>query len=224
MSMRKDNIIYFPNNVQEQLVTILDEVFYFSIHTQDELILTLTEELIMAMGVSEDLADRSFSQLVWWITFCLPIGKQGETIYKQYLMKNKQNWGNKGPLLKEVLVSWLNVSPGFYYVENNEIYSEKVFTLCDLFERKNKLVCIYNEIFQPPKRGELVTGLLIPMGNGTYTNQNGFLHLPQDLSHTVTHEIVSYFNHHAKSPNYQLNSHLYPQLITLALQTIEREI
>ncbi|PAV29648.1 hypothetical protein CIL05_09755 [Virgibacillus profundi] len=222
MKTQTSNLIYFPDKTQEKLFEIFDDVFSFSVNQFYQTILESMEEMISNMNISDELSERIFPQLVWWIIFCSRTGKNKLTIYQQYLQHNKNQWKKISPNVQEVLVSWLHLNPGYYYVDNTESKSGRVFLFNDVFEGKNKVVGIYNKRFQAPKYGQLITGFLLPIGEGIYTTPGGLFHIPKSLTENIDQEIVSYFKKHSTSPNYQFNPQLYPTLIKITLETLEK--
>lgn len=211
---------HFPDVLKDELFGVIDELFFFLVHYYGEDVLRVTEEIISKMNVSEEVEEAIFPQLVWWAMFCSPIGEGGTTIYQKYLQTNKHKWERKSKKAKEVLVSWLHLNPGFYYVDGTESESGSVFFLSDLFEGKLKLLYMYNETFKSPKRGEMLTGLLLPMGNGSYMTQGWLFHIPAHLTQKVVREIIPYFERHAISPSYKFNPQLYPSMLTRTLEAM----
>lgn len=217
-------INYFPGVVKNELFDTLDEIFFFLVNNFDKEILEITEEIISKMDVSDEVEEAIFQQLVWWGTFCAPIGPEGTTIYQRYLKKNEHKWENKSKAMKEGLASWLYLNPGFYYVDELESDSGRMFFLNDLFEGKIKLLRVHNEFYRQPKRGDFLTGLLLPTGNGTYITQGGLFHFPEHLTKKVVRDIISYFGQRAISSDYEFNPQLYPSMITLALKVVKENI
>ncbi|UJL47328.1 hypothetical protein KFZ58_05395 [Virgibacillus sp. NKC19-16] len=222
MKAVKNNSVYFPDKEQEDLLGVLDEIFYFLIQHFAETIMEETEHIISRMNISDTLAERIFPQLVWWTTFCSPIGSEKITIFQHYLQLNKHRFENKGSFTQDVLVSWLSLNPGFYHVLECESESDRVFIFKDVFGGDTKIVRINQRIFLTPKRGEIITGLLIPMGNATYITQGGLFHIPEELAQKVLRKIIPYFKKHAISTDYDFNPQLYPSLAMITLNMMEK--
>ncbi|OZU87548.1 hypothetical protein CIL03_15765 [Virgibacillus indicus] len=224
MKMQKNNVIYFPDKIQEELFGILDEIFNFAVHRFNHTITEKTEELIKDINVSDELSERIFPQLVWWVIFCSPSAQDKPSIYQQFLHKNKHRWQEKSLAIQEILVSWLSLNPGFHYVEDTNSESGRVFIFRDIFEDEIKIVGIYNKTFQAPQEGELIIGLLLPMGKGIYTTQGGLFHIPEPYTQKIVREVIPYYQKHSISPNYHLNPQLFPSMIKLALEKVERRM
>lgn len=222
MKAIKDNIVYFPDKDQEELLGVLDELFYFSIQHFAETIMEETDAIISRMNISDALVERIFPQLVWWTTYCSPVGDEKLTIFERYLQSSKHKWEDKSIFFQEVLRSWRYLNPGYYYVLDDESESGRVFIFSDVFEGEIKLVNIRQKTFQAPKCGEIITGLLIPMGNATYITQGGLFHIPEELTQKITREIIPYFEKQSVSSNYECNPQLYPSLTVITLEMMEK--
>lgn len=216
----QSDFIHASDRLRKELFAVLDELFFFLVNDYNEEILKLIDVLIAEMNISEEEEEAIFPQLVWWGTFCSPIGIEQKTIYQIYLQKNKHKLKKKRRQVQKVLVSWLQLNAGFYYVIEPEDEESCVYYLCDVFEGEIRRLSIQRELFQLPKSGEMLTGLLLPMGDDSYATLSGFYHIPQQLTQKIVQEIIPYFERHAVSPNYKLNPHLYPSLIKCTLQMI----
>ncbi|RDW19719.1 hypothetical protein [Oceanobacillus chungangensis] len=218
MTIKSTNIVLFPDRVQEELFETLDDVFYYAITYFKEQINSIIESLFSGMKISSQLEDEIFSQLIYWSTYCLPIGAKKETIYQHYLQANKEIFEYRSLKVREVLASWLHLNPSFYYVEKSDSLSGRVFVLLDVFNEQSKIVCIYNRKFQAPKRGELISGLLMPMGDDTYTTLGGLIHLPGNNIEHVVNEMIAYAIKHRLGTSLENRRMLYPVLLLIALK------
>ncbi|QGS68358.1 hypothetical protein CV093_06530 [Oceanobacillus sp. 143] len=138
MATKATNIVFFPDKVQEDLFDILDDVFYYSINCFKEKINTIIDELLSGMKISNELEEKIFSQLIYWSTYCLPIGTKKETIYEHYLQENSDRIEDKTLKVREVLSSWLQLNPSFYYVERDDSLSGRLFVLREVFSEQSK--------------------------------------------------------------------------------------
>ncbi len=215
------NFIDTSDQLRNELFAVLDKLFFFMVSDYNEEILELIDGIISEMNVSKEVEEEIFPQLVWWGVFCSPIGLEQQTIYQRYLHKNRHELEKKDRVVQEVLVSWLQLSPGFYYVIKSVGGKPSVFYLRDVFAGEIKKLSIQKEPFQPPKSGEILMGLLLPMGNDdSYTTLSGFYHIPPQLSKKILQKIIPYFESHAISPVYKFNPHLYPTLVKETLRII----
>lgn len=158
-------------------------------------------------------------QVAWWAIFYSPLGKGNITIFQSYLAKNLHRWESESGLFQQVLVSWLSINPSFYFVDNSK--SGRVFVLCDIFEAQTRIVYMYNDIYRMPKCGEIITGMLLPTGDGCYITPSGFFHIPELQSQIVFQEILPFYEKNLESPNYKFNSLLYPDLLNICARTME---
>ncbi|RDW17563.1 hypothetical protein CWR48_13655 [Oceanobacillus arenosus] len=220
MKTKVTNIVYFPDKVQEDLFEILDDVFYYSISYFREKMNTIIEKVLTGMKISNEQEEEIFPQLVYWATYCLPIGTEEKTIYQHYLEENQEVIWGRSLKVQEVLASWLQLSPSFYYVEKDDSLSGRVFVLREIFSEQSEIVCIYNRMFQAPKRGELISGMLMPMGDDTYTTIGGLIHLSGNNLEQTVNEIIAYAIKHRAGTKLVNRRLLYPILLLIALKRI----
>lgn len=214
------NYINAANSMRHELFELLDGLFFFLVNDYNEEILELMDSLISDINVSEEVGEAIFPQLVWWGIFCSPIGPGQHTIYQLYLQKNKLRFEKKSRAVQEVLESWLQLNPGFYDVDEFAGMEAGVYYLRDVFEGKLKRLSISNGLFQSPKSGDMLTGLILPMGDDSYTTLGGFYYISQPLAQKILNKIIPYFECHAVSPSYKFNPHLYPSLIKQTFEII----
>ncbi|WP_156288677.1 hypothetical protein [Oceanobacillus salinisoli] len=224
MARNIDKVVYFPDRVQNELFDILDDIFDFAIHSYRRILVHKTESIISDISVNKDLENQMFSPLIYWAIFCSPTGIRNNTIYHEYLLRNKEKLYKKHPKVKEVLVKWLIINPGFYDVVNDESLSGRVFMFRDLFSGIQKLVCVYSKKHPVPKKGELITGMLIPMGDGSYTALRGFIQIPNHLTNIVSSKIIPPSKAKAALLNHSNLSYLYPSLLKMTLQIMDADL
>jgi|GEM_PF-5784779 len=214
-----ENVVSMEDKVFSDLCSQLREILYFASDNYGKRLNEEIGQISDLMNVSEDLTEDAFFQIAWWAIFCSKLKLENKTIYQIYLEKNQHKLSKKSRHFQQVLISWLHVNP--YYVDDDESSSGRVFELTDVFEAKMRIVGMFNDIYWMPKRGELITGLLLPTSDGWYITPAGFLHIPQSLSQTVVNKLLPFYEKNLKSPNYKFNSHLYPDLLTIATQTLD---
>ncbi|GAB3807059.1 hypothetical protein [Virgibacillus kimchii] len=222
--MGQSNIIYFPDKVQEELINVLDELVDYSVHYYKKEIVKATEWHLRRMNVSEKTENQIFTQLFWWTICCYRMPTSERTIYQEYLQAHKAEWKKKSFKVQQVLASWLEISPGFYYVEEDQSRSGKVFILRDIFEKKRKLVAVHSKQDRKPVKGEVISVMLLPMEDGSFISQGRIIHVSEDESAPVVHKLSQYYERNAVSPSYSLNPDLYPDLLKISLKALESEI
>lgn len=224
MAQKQNNIIYFPDRVQEELINVLDELVDYSVHHYQKEIVEATEWHLAKMNISEDTENHIFTQLFWWTIFCYRKPLNERTVFQEYLKAHKEEWKRKSMTVQQVLASWLELSPGFYYVEEDKSSTGKVFIFRDLFEGNRKIVCVHSKGDQKPMKGEVVSVILLPLEDGGFLSQGRIIHIPKANSASIITKISIYYDKHAISPNYSLNPELYPELLRIALEALENEV
>jgi hypothetical protein len=221
--MAQSNIIYFPNKVQEELINVLDELVDYSVHHYKKEIVKATEQHLEKMNISEKTENDIFTQMFWWTIFCYRMPLTGRTVFQEYLKAHKVEWKKKSITVQQVLASWLELSPGFYYVEDDKSRSGKVFIFRDIFEGTRKIVGVPSKRVHKPLQREVVSVMLLPMEDGSFITQGRMIHTPEAKSASIVNKISNYYEKHAISPSYALNPDLYPELLRIALEALEGE-
>ena len=219
MTSQSDSL-YSSKSSDNELFDVLDDMFFFLVNNYHKEILPLIDGLIDNMNISEEIKEAIFPQLFWWATFCFPIGMEQTTIYQCYLQNNKEKLEGKSAWLQELLVSWQHLNPGFYYVNGSEIKVRGVYYLRDIFEKDVKLLTVNRALSPPPKPGELLIGLLLPLGNNCFTTLSALYPIPKRSVTNIVQDIIPQYEHHADYPNYRFNPQLYPYLIKRTLEII----
>lgn len=208
------------NCVCMELFAVLDELL-FDVGDGNNEIVESTDSLLSTMQISQPDAEAIYPHLIWWGTFCSPDGNGEKTVYQKLLQKNNQKWEQKNIQVQKVLANWLHLNPGFYYVHATPAARKGVYYLTDVFTGKEKILKIYSGgQFQSVQSGDMLTGLLLPMGNDHYLALSELYLIPQPLTDKVVKEIVPYFERHAVSSKYTNNPQLYPYLVKRALEII----
>ncbi|MFA1819768.1 hypothetical protein ACDX78_06160 [Virgibacillus oceani] len=214
--MAQSNIIYFPDKVQEELINVLDKLVDYAVQQYQKEIVEITEHYLKRMNISEKTENRVFTQMFWWTIFCYRMKLTRITVFQEFLKVNKEEWERKSMTVQQVLASWLNLSPGFYYVENDR--SGKFFIFRDIFEGDRKIVGVHSKGSRRPVQGEFVSVMLLPLEDGSFLSQGRIIYISETKSTTIVDKISSYYEKHAISPSYLLNPQLYPELLRIALE------
>ncbi|WP_085992936.1 hypothetical protein [Oceanobacillus senegalensis] len=220
---KMDDILYIPSQTQKELFVILDEIFEFGTHYYRKKMVQQVEKMILKMDLGDrEQENQTFSQLVYWVIFCCPFGIENITIYQHYLLRNKLKLRRKNSEIQLVLAKWRCLNPGFYLVIKSDSLRGQVLIVRDIFEGNPKCVCLFHKNRQVLKHGDLITGMMLPIGNHTYTALNGLIQVPSESANRITRNIIPYFEQEASSRDYQFNPHLYPSLLHITLQEMER--
>ncbi|RKQ33960.1 hypothetical protein [Oceanobacillus halophilus] len=222
MESKYDSFMYYPDYLQKNLFEILDDIFDFSLHNFRRKILAETEEIIVQLNYSKEIESDLMSQLIYWMIFCKPIEMENKTIYQHYLFRNKTKMRDKPTPVQKVLVNWLFLNPGFYIVESDNSLSGRVYIFRNMLDNRQKLVCVFHTHFQQMQRGDLITGMVMPMADESHSILRGFIRIPAPISKTIVSHIVPHFKKNASSGNYYANPQLYPSLLNITLKQMER--
>jgi len=222
--MGQSNIIYFPDKVQGELMNVLDELVNYSVQYYKEEIVKATESHLDQMNISEKTENHIFTQLFLWTIYCYRMHLSHKTIYQEYLKAYKEGWKKKSATVQRVLASWLEISPGFYYVEEDKSRNGKIFIFRDIFEGNRKLVAVHSKRDRKLVQGGVVSVMLLPLEDGSFISQGRMIHIPEADSEAIVKKITNYYEKHAISPSYVLNSDLYPSLLRISLEALENEI
>lgn len=208
----------------KELLFILDNLFLFSIEKYDQLLREEIEKLLKQMNVPEVLFDKAFPQIIWWLLFCYPQAPHGMTIYQDYLEVHNKKWTKADKVVQAHLNSWLSITPGFYRVVKIDRKYNRLFHVQDVFLKEEKKVFIFNEIFQTPKMGEILSGILLPVGNNVYTTQGRLFHLPVTIVPELMGRFRQFLERHNSNLVYVVPASSYPALLRITMQTMEEKL
>ncbi|MGZ4160979.1 MAG: hypothetical protein ACXVNF_09330 [Neobacillus sp.] len=129
--------------------------------------------------------------LFWWRIFYDSSLNFNESCVKEYIAEN-YHWLIKRP----IMISWLRecakAIPKFYHVGYK--YNDRVLVVTDMLEEKTLDVIVYDPRAIPPKKGEIVMGTLIPLGDGLYFPIVDFYHFDFEARQEITTYIFYYFD------------------------------
>ncbi|WP_042224330.1 hypothetical protein [Oceanobacillus manasiensis] len=208
----------------QDLLFILDDLFFFSIDKYDQLLRKETEKLFEQMHVPEVLFDQAFPQIIWWLLFCYPQAHHRKTIYQDYLEVHNEKWQKTNKVVRDHLDSWLSVVPGFYRVVKIDSQHKRLFHVQDVFLKRRKRVFIFNEIFQTPKMGEIISGMLLPVGNNVYTTQGRLFLLPITIAPEIMARLQQFVEMHKSNLDFVVTAPSYPALLRIVMQTMEEKL
>ncbi|TMW73408.1 hypothetical protein [Alteribacter natronophilus] len=109
-------------------------------------------------------------QVLAWTRFCAGICRGGKTIYQYFLEHHLPKLNlTLSPFTEFMLTEWQYVFPGFYYPSISVGTTGRLFEAEDMFNGELKTVIAFNQTFTPPEKGTIMTGLLLPLGDGRFT-------------------------------------------------------
>lgn len=204
-------------DLKDDLFEVIDDLFYFSVTNYEVFLSERADAFMEKVDVSEDMSMGVYSQFLWWAIFCERLGNRQLTIFQLFL-KTRTSQLRRKHIPKELIAGWQYITPGFYYI--SEIIGGRVFVLDDIFDMKEKRVGVYNEIYQLPKKGEMLTGLLIPFGDGTYTPVVDFFHVPEEAVRSIANSTIDYYQATCMTSNEDFFQQHYPTMFSIALKTM----
>ena len=155
------------------------------------------------------------SNLFWWKLMYDSDGAE-VTFAEDYIEENRHKL-HKKPLIASWLKEWDKAIPKFYYVGYK--YNDRVLVVVDMLTNETLDVMVYDPTAVPPKKGKIVMGTLIPIGDALYFPIIDFYHFDLEASKDLAGPIVHNYEKHSETSNYEAFIHV----LSVALQ-IERII
>lgn len=179
------------DSLREELLDVRDEVSRYANVNYGDLMYDYWLNLCEKHPIFLECEETAFMPFTSWYTFCSPTKHKQQTIYLSFLK-------NHLPIMKKefhsytlkTLEFWKQCYPSFYY--QPEFKVNRVFPLLDVYNGILKTTVSYNEIFIAPKRNDFMTGLLLPLGDGSFTPHYPMLSLPDKLRNKASVELVTY--------------------------------
>lgn len=133
--------------------------------------------------------------LFWWRIFFESNLNLRESCIEDYIAENYYSL-RKRPLI----LSWLRecgkAIPKFYYVGYK--YNERVLVLIDMLEEIPLDVIVCDAFAIPPKKGGVVMGTLLPLGEGLHFPINDFYHFDFEAREPIAACLHHYYNKYLK--------------------------
>jgi hypothetical protein len=134
--------------------------------------------------------------LFWWrLLYDTSLNFRGSCV-ENYIAENYQ-WLSKRP----ILISWLKelakAIPKFYHVGYK--YNDRVLVVTDILAVKTLDVIVYDSLAIPPKKGEIVMGTLIPLGDGLFFPIIDFYHFDFEARKEIAVHIGYYYDKYLKT-------------------------
>jgi hypothetical protein len=206
------------DQLQADLLMELYLIYDFASTNYNGMITKGTGNITDKMEISDQLKAHIYPLLAWWVIFREPVHLSGGTIFSKYLEATQAE--GKSNVFRETLESWQSVTPGFYMTKTIAPY-QRSGTLLNIVGLKRYTVTIGNTAFAPLKRGELLTGFLLPIGNNIYTSPVDLFHISADDAPGVTWEVLLHFHRHTNSSEQSPPQNLYLSLMKSALESID---
>ncbi|MFD1040048.1 hypothetical protein ACFQ3N_16875 [Virgibacillus byunsanensis] len=153
--------------------------------------------------------------LFWWRVLYDSNQNSEMSCVESYISENYHRLRNKS-LITSWLREWDRVMPKFYYVGYK--YNDRVLVVVDILTEETLDVIVYDPLAIPPKKGEIVMGTLIPLGDALYFPIIDFYHFDVEASEDIAKHIHHYFDIHLKTSTMH---EAFIHVLSVALQ-IER--
>ncbi|ADU29429.1 hypothetical protein [Evansella cellulosilytica] len=124
----------------------------------------------------------------------------------------------KKPILLPWLREWEKAVPKFYFV--GHIFHNGYFVVVDILTRETTEVLMLDPEATPPRKGEIVFGTLIPLGNGDYFPIVDFYHFDYQAREAMASCMMYHFDNFLKHDTMHDAFH---HVLSIMLQ-IERKI
>ncbi|ASK61841.1 hypothetical protein CFK37_06545 [Virgibacillus phasianinus] len=134
--------------------------------------------------------------LFWWQVLCDSSKHAEMSFVEDYISENFHRLRDR-PLTTTWLREWKKAIPKFYYVDYK--YSDRVLVVVDLLTEETLDVIVYDPLAVPPKKGEIVMGTLIPIGDALYFPIIDFYHFDFAAREHITRNLHHYYNKHLKN-------------------------
>jgi len=211
-----DNSLFLKVKLTEELFEIIDELFKFANTYYESFLFELDENIQRQERIKEEHSILFYPHLYWWAVFCAPLDNDNKTIFDQYLHKFLPRIKGKKAVLHTIL-QWRNVYPSFYlYVHS---FGDRVLIVKDLIDHTFKVVSIHNKDYHMPVQNEVLTGLILPFGNGTYCTIIDFLHMPANITIEADASLMIFHPSIQASSYPQYLKRNYPKFLAHRLQT-----
>lgn len=179
-----NDVLILAEKRREMVFAMVDGLKDFAMHWFGSTLQDDALDYLEPFRFDDGMELKVFGLYIWWSIFSEPVLDGKLTIFQLFEKKERLRMKNKS-FLRKVLVSWRKIRPGFYQVK--ECSKPREFLIEDIFDESLKEVTVYNHIYEPSNVGDIVTGIVLPLGDGTYTSLFDFLQLP-DFILPILHE------------------------------------
>src|SRR5699024_1290530 len=111
-------LVYLHDKLKKDLFRVLYELYCFFKANYGKMLVAKTDVILAKAEVSDQLKERIFPQLGWWVIFQEPVNTDGSTIFQRFTRINSNKWRQKSAVFHQLLTSWQPISPGFYMTKS----------------------------------------------------------------------------------------------------------
>jgi hypothetical protein len=210
-------------SMQERLKDVafeeIDELFNFANEYYGEYLLDLVDDFTENEKIPENVSSMMIPHLISWAVFCHKNRNSKKTIL-QYYLESPQYKSRRKSKVHKIISEWKYTMPGFYYIE--EIIGERVLVVTDVFQMKEKVVGVYNEIYHQPRERDMVLGYLLPAGDGTYSPIINFFHIPVSHKREAAVKIIEYYHKKAVTTDQEFFANHYPKMLSIISGVLQK--
>lgn len=157
--------------------------------------------------------DELVHNLFWWRLLYDSSSNLGLSCIEEYIAVHYHSL-RKRP----ILISWLRecdkVVPKFYHVGYK--FNDRVLVVTDFLTEKTLNVIVHDPLAIPPKKGEIVMGTLIPLGDNLFFPIIDFYHFSYEARRDIAMNLHHYFYKHLKtSPMHEAFIHVLSAMLQI---------
>jgi hypothetical protein len=214
----EQKIISIQEKIKDLAFAELVEIFNFSSDYYGAYLLGLVDDFIETEQIPEEVASALVPHFISWAVFSHQLKHEKKSIFEFYLDSPKYKSRMK-PIVHTLISEWKYAHPGVYYMA--ELLGGRVLVLNDILLMKERLVGVYNEIYNQPKESDLLIGYLLPSGDGTYSPIIDFFHIPAIHKKQSANKIIEFYNK-AESTDYEFFVRQYPKLLGIISHVLKK--
>ena len=214
------NVISMQEKLKDVVFEEIGELFNYANEYYGEYLLDLIDDFTEKKHNDDDLSSMMIPHIISWAILCHRVRNGSKTIFQLYL-ESPEYKTRRRPKVHRIISEWKFTMPGFYYVE--EIAGERVLVVTDVFQMKEKLVGVYNEIYHQPREGDMIFGYLLPAGDGTYSPIIDFFHIPMTHKREAAIKIIEFYNKKAVATDHEFFEKNYPKLLSLIFRLLQKK-
>lgn len=166
--------------------------------------------------LSEDKRDVVVHHIRWWQILYQANQDGGADCVEDYIAENHDKLRNK-PLITAWLREWNKAIPKFYYVGHK--HNDRVLVVVEMLAKETLDVIVYDPTAVPPKKGEIVMGILLPLGDALYFPIIDFYHFDLEAREEIVRHLHHYYDKHLKDST-MLEAFIHVFSITLQIEQL----
>jgi hypothetical protein len=178
---------------EDEVSKVFRDFMSYVMERHSEENISALEEFVADLYLSEEKWHGLKHNLLWWWLFYESSQNIGTSIMEEYIAENDHRLSPK-PILISLLRECDMAIPKFYFIGYE--MSEKVFIATDILTGETVEIVICYPLAIPPKKGEIVLGTLIPLGDGSYFPIMDFYHFDLGVRQEIAHHLHNYYDQH----------------------------